>query len=187
MFSLKKYDVYKRDSFNITYQRHKDISFEHGEIVKEINLLDLNLIEQSRSGYSKMATSYLEEGHLGLAVICDGLIVAMGWLYINRSDFKKKVKHCYLPPHSALLHAGWTAPKYRGRGYQKILIQKRAKTINHINEQDTQVFANIERSNFASSKNYKIFGFKVASKFVLIQLFGKNILSFTDKQKFSEE
>lgn len=117
-------------------------------------------IESVRPGYGLSARRYLEQGHSGFMAVMDDKIVAMGWLYVNQTAARVRLKGYFsLLSRSAYLHADWTHPEYRGRGLHSECILWRYNEANRDPSCD-HILASIEPDNGPSIRNYQRLGFR---------------------------
>ncbi|WP_309064560.1 GNAT family N-acetyltransferase [Microbacterium sp.] len=136
----------------------------HPEIVSELTRDDIELIESSREGYSRVVRHYLDNGHRGVKIVRRGIIVALGWLWVNEGATTTRVKG-YFPvsPGEAYFHADWTAPAARGQGLHSNLIVFRMLLL-HREGFGGRLVANMSHSNLSSMKNYERAGFHVSGE-----------------------
>lgn len=117
-------------------------------------------IDRSRPGYGSSALRYLSEGHSGFMVMIGEEVAAMGWLYVNTTSSRVRLKGYFpLEPRSAYLHADWTHPDYRGQGLHSECIRWRQSQGNLVPACD-QMLASIDPQNAPSIHNYRKAGFR---------------------------
>lgn len=135
-----------------------------GATVSELTRDDIDLVERSRGGYRRAARHYLDADHRGVKVVREGLIVALGWHWVNEGDTTSRVKG-YFPvsPGEAYFHADWTAPAARGQGLHSDLIVFRMVLLKREGFEGNLV-ANMSTSNLPSLKNYERAGFHVSGE-----------------------
>lgn len=143
---------------------HRDFS------VIKLDTTHLEVIDRHRPKYASMARHYLAENHVGLAVLADGEIASMGWLAENVPGGGKILGYYSLPDGCVWLHAAWTSPRWRGKGFHKLLIRERARyALTHGSVPDPILECNIESSNSPSIQNYERLGFEKRGRLLVIR------------------
>lgn len=129
----------------------------------ELTASDISAIEEVRPGYGRTALSYLNSGHRGIAIVVDGTIASMGWYWTNRYHKVTPVKGYFpLGPGDSYMHADWTLPSYRGRGFHQQLVILRCRMVLEECPEST-IYTNISPNNSGSLRNYRELGFTETS------------------------
>jgi len=168
-----KYWVYGQKLYLLSQKKMVNSRFDNSETLKLIKCEDLGIVERSRPGYSKMALKYLNNKDIGICVMVEDLIVAMGWSSVNNSS--KLVYSSYFPlqPGTAWFHSDWTSERFRGNGYHKALIRARIEEVLMRYGIDINVLTNILPTNEVSVSNYEKMGFLRIGYLQVIDFLGR--------------
>ena len=168
-----KYWVYGQKLYLLSQKKMVNSRFDNSETLKLIEFEDLEVVERSRPGYSKMALKYLKNRDIGICVVVEDLIVAMGWVSVNNSS--KLVYSSYFPlqPGTAWFHSDWTSERFRGNGYHKALIRARIEEVLMRYGIDINVLTNILPTNEVSVSNYEKMGFLRIGYLQVIDFLGR--------------
>ncbi len=169
--ALRSYDILTATPGRVLPAAAAILDRLEGCLITGIGADTLPALETSRPGYGSTAQSYLDEGHVGFAIWCEGRIAAITWLFHNGGRRRRHVTYYPLDPGRAWLHASWTHPAFRGRGFHKALIVQRVQYVQE-HYGDVVSETNVELGNQISAHNWVACGFVRSGSLYLLSAGG---------------